>query len=193
MIKLKDTAGIDVSSKVCQVIAKDGGFRQTPVAFPLEGLLVYVGERYEIVCDLSAYSGKNLWVWNEIDPVAMKQEVPMFCYSHLIARIDVTNTVPTAPIFTPAPAPGGGLIPLTKVLNQTEIDAAVAMATANQFHRDFQFGRKGGQWVINGETWETAKIAAPDVGQNTWEIWRISTGGGWFHPVRTRQNNRILD
>ena len=27
------------------------------------------------------------------------------------------------------------------------------------------------------------KIAAEDVGQNTWELWKFQTGGGWFHPV----------
>jgi hypothetical protein len=26
-------------------------------------------------------------------------------------------------------------------------------------------------------------FAASDVGQNTWELWKITTGGGWFHPV----------
>lgn len=25
--------------------------------------------------------------------------------------------------------------------------------------------------------------AASDVGQNTWELWRLDTGGGWFHPI----------
>lgn len=25
--------------------------------------------------------------------------------------------------------------------------------------------------------------AAADIGQNTWELWRFSTGGGWFHPI----------
>jgi hypothetical protein len=25
--------------------------------------------------------------------------------------------------------------------------------------------------------------AAADVGQNTWELWKFRTGGGWFHPI----------
>jgi FtsP/CotA-like multicopper oxidase with cupredoxin domain len=37
--------------------------------------------------------------------------------------------------------------------------------------------------MINGETWDSFKIAAEDVGHNTWELWKLETGGGWFHPV----------
>ncbi len=50
-------------------------------------------------------------------------------------------------------------------------------------HREFVFGRSGGLWTINGETWDTMKIAADDVGQNTWELWKFKSGGGWHHPV----------
>ena len=27
------------------------------------------------------------------------------------------------------------------------------------------------------------RIAAGDVGHNTWEVWCLETGGGWFHPI----------
>ncbi len=37
--------------------------------------------------------------------------------------------------------------------------------------------------MINGETWSSARVAAGDVGQNTWELWCLDTGGGWFHPI----------
>ena len=57
------------------------------------------------------------------------------------------------------------------------------MANGNQSHRQFEFGRANGQWTINGQTWDTARIAAGDVGQNTWEVWKFVSGGGWFHPV----------
>ena len=26
-------------------------------------------------------------------------------------------------------------------------------------------------------------VCPQDVGQNTWELWELETGGGWFHPV----------
>ncbi len=27
------------------------------------------------------------------------------------------------------------------------------------------------------------RVAAGNVGQNTWEVWCLETGGGWFHPI----------
>jgi spore coat protein A, manganese oxidase len=41
----------------------------------------------------------------------------------------------------------------------------------------------GGRWVVNSETWATNTIAASDVGENTYELWKIRGAGGWFHPV----------
>ena len=73
--------------------------------------------------------------------------------------------------------------PLYAVLTKADLDAATAMANAGNYHREMVFGRSNGHWTINGETWDSAKIAASDVGQNTWEVWRFKTGGGWFHPV----------
>jgi hypothetical protein len=57
------------------------------------------------------------------------------------------------------------------------------MVNSDLYHREFVFGRNNGHWTINGETWDTAKIAAEDVGVNTWEVWKFKTGGGWFHPI----------
>jgi hypothetical protein len=57
------------------------------------------------------------------------------------------------------------------------------MVSSGGYHRKMVFGRSNGHWAINGETWDTYKIAADDVGQNTWELWLFETGGGWFHPI----------
>jgi hypothetical protein len=43
--------------------------------------------------------------------------------------------------------------------------------------RTFKFGRGGGQWVINGETWRTARVAAKDIGLNSHEVWCLETSG----------------
>ncbi len=32
------------------------------------------------------------------------------------------------------------------------------------------------QWVINGRTWSTGRLAAT-VGTNRWEVWKLKTGG----------------
>lgn len=178
LLKIKDERGVDVSATSCQIIASDGGYRSSPVAFPAAGLVVVPGERYEAVCNFSGHVGKTLWIWNEKD-VQFKEEVPMFCYSHLIAKIEVGSAPSSpAPAFNPALRPATNTIPQSVVLTPTDIATAQAMANAGRFHRQFDFGRTGGQWTINDLTWESATIAAADVGQNTWEVWKFHTGGG---------------
>ncbi len=179
LLKIKDQNGVDVSATSCQIIAKDGGFRTSPVAFPAAGLVIAPAERYEAVCNFIGHSGKTLWLWNEKDP-QFKEEVPYFCYSHLIAKIEVGAALSNpAPAFNPALRPAAGTIPANVVLTPTDVATAQAMANAGRFHRSFDFGRNGGQWTINGLTWESARISAADVGQNTWEVWKFNTGGGW--------------
>lgn len=184
LLKIKDSKLNDISQKLCRVLATDGGFRKTHIPFPPEGLLIGVAERYEIACNFAGYANKGIYFWNDFDPVMMK-EVPYFCNSHLIAKGIFTSTTtevtPPALIYnqnTPNP-----LMPIFNVLSTADINKAITMANNGIYHRDFQFGRTNGHWTINGETWDTAKIAASDVGQNTWELWRFQAGGGWFHPV----------
>ncbi len=184
LFKIKDHNLNDISQRICRVIASDGGFVISHTAFPVEGLLIGVSERYEIVCNFINYGSRTVYFWNDFDSKIMK-DVPYFCHSHLLARgaFSAVPSTPNPPIFmttltTPTP-----LRPLFNVLNKADRDSGMAMAMADQYHREFVFGRSNGQWVINGETWDTAKIAAEDVGQNTWEVWKFKTGGGWFHPI----------
>ena len=183
LVKIKNTALQDISQTQCRIIATDGGFRTAPTAFPAAGLLIGIAERYEVVCDFSTLKGQTLFMWNERD-TDMMSGVPYFCYSHLLAKIQVSVAVPaSAPQFqenVPTPEPEE---PLRRVLNASDINKAIQMANNGEFHRRMQFGRSNGQWVINGETWDSFKIAAADIGQNTWELWLFESGGGWFHPV----------
>lgn len=76
---------------------------------------------------------------------------------------------------------------MTAIASQTHLltpllPALQAMAIAGQSDRFFGFGRRGGrggrgEWTINGETFESARIVAADVGQNGWELWRLRMGG----------------
>jgi len=183
--RIKTEAGVDVSKDICYVIASDGGYRKSPIPFPANGLLHGVAERYEFVCDFSKMKSKTLIMWNENDFDQMK-DTPFYCYSHLIMKIVVGSeyTATTKPpVFNPNLAPDPQLMPVDIALSQKEVDQAVAMAETGKYHRRMDFGRRNGHWVINGETWDTFKIAAEDVGLNTWELWLFRTGGGWFHPI----------
>jgi hypothetical protein len=42
------------------------------------------------------------------------------------------------------------------------------------------------QWVINGETWRTFKIAASDVPVNAKEVWCLESGGELANRVRCK-------
>lgn len=184
LFKVKDIKLGDISQRICRVIATDGGFRNTHVAFPVEGLLVGVAERYEIVCNFSNYGNRTVYFWNDFDKDLMK-DVPYFCHSHLLSRVTFSSTpsIPNPPVFMTTQTTPDPLKPIFNVLTKADRDAAMTMATNDQYHREMVFGRTNGHWTINGETWDTAKIAASDVGQNTWEVWKFKTGGGWFHPV----------
>lgn len=183
-IKIKTLMGDDVSSSICKVIVSDGGYLPQPVPFPVSGLLMGVAERYEIVCDFTQQRGKTLYFWNENDFSQMKA-IPYFCYSHLIAKITVSlsASVPRPPALNVSMTVDPWLVPLNQVLSETDIQKAINMANNGLYDRRMDFGRSNGHWVINGESWESFKIAADDVGHNTWELWQFRTGGSWFHPV----------
>ena len=63
LIKIKDALGRDVHNQLCWVIASDGGYRAPALPFPAEGLQMGVAERYEVVCDFSAYAKQRLYLW----------------------------------------------------------------------------------------------------------------------------------
>jgi FtsP/CotA-like multicopper oxidase with cupredoxin domain len=184
LFKIKDHRLNDISQRVCRVIATDGGFRTSHIAFPVEGLMIGVSERYEIVCNFSNYGSRSIYFWNDFDSKIMK-DVPYFCHSHLLSRatFSAIPSIPNPPVFITTQTTPDPLKPIFNVLTKPDRDAAMAMAMADQYHREFVFGRSNGMWTINGETWDTSTIAADDVGQNTWEVWKFKTGGGWFHPV----------
>jgi len=48
--------------------------------------------------------------------------------------------------------------------------------------RRWDFGRSGGEWVINGELFDPDVIRAFPK-QNTAELWTFTGGNGWQHPV----------
>ena len=150
LISIKNTALQEISQNICLLIAKDGGYRPTPAAFPGGGLIMGVGEREEMVCDFTNLSGQTLYLWNGVDPVRMK-DVPMFCYSHLLARIEVSSIpVSGAPVFQPTLNPDTSMVPLERVLSSADIQAGLQLANKDKPHRVMAFGRSNGRWTING-------------------------------------------
>ena len=59
-LQVRDDAGNEIGSKVCNIIGSDGGTvpfaRDHPM--PSTGLMVEVAYRWDVVCDFSNYEGK---------------------------------------------------------------------------------------------------------------------------------------
>jgi len=180
------TGTVDVSTDLCHIVATDGGFLELhSQPYPSDGLMIGVAERWEFVCDFSSLDEtiSELIMFNGDDGERMKA-VPYFANSHLVAKFTFKSEPATGnpPVFDPNDMGNiGQYVPGT--LLQDAIPIAEQMILAGNPTRTFKFGRGGGQWVINGETWDSDRVAADNVGQNTWELWEIDTGGGWFHPV----------
>ena len=195
LVQFRNELSQSVGHNFCKVIGADGGYRFEPAPFPTDGLLIGVAERWDVVCNFAGYAGKTLYVWNGKDEQQMAQ-VPYFCHSHLLAKIVFDKVAPVNPpvLNTAITSPTHKLSrdrPLDAIRG-SDIQQAMALIRAGKPHRDFKFGRTGSQWTINGETWDTLRIAAADVGQNTWEVWKFTTGGGWFHPVHVHLVDFLL-
>jgi FtsP/CotA-like multicopper oxidase with cupredoxin domain len=182
LLQIRTSDNIEISSYICKVIASDGGFRDSPVEFPKGGLLVGVAERYEIVCDFSRYKNKELYFYNDKNDKMMK-DVPYFCNSHLVGKFIISNNNVLNNQLISNNYKRGALNIMHKILSLDDINMANSMIRVNNPHRTFKFGKSNSRWTINGETWSSMKLAAEDIGQNTWELWKFETGGGWFHPV----------
>jgi hypothetical protein len=59
---------------------------------------------------------------------------------------------PPPPVFDPLLLPTSAIEAHKKLFSAADYAEAVALATAGLPHRTMRFGRRGGQWVINGET-----------------------------------------
>jgi len=58
--------------------------------------------------------------------------------------------------------------------------------------RDLRFDRRNGMWTVNGNVFDHNRTDIT-FKRGTAEIWRISTSGGWAHPVHIHmEENRIL-
>mgnify|MGYP002402491314 FL=1 len=151
---------------MAQVIGTDGGFLQRPVT--VRKLRLGVAERFTLIADFAGQEGRNIRVMNV--PEKDQDSQSMFCYSHYIMEFRVGSTV-TSTEGNQVPDPLRADTPLADLGLD---ESVIANTLANGVHRTFDFGRSGGQWTINGLTWEDEAnrvIAHPQV--NSFEIWKL--------------------
>ena len=135
-----------------------------------------VAERYEFLVDFARYRpGERVVLHNLSNPNNID-----FANTDVVMAFDVTDEPfdTSDPTWNRIP---DEINPADEAMNLRESDSVRT--------RRLDFRRQGGQWTINGETWEDViasnfqnVIAAPGLGDV--EIWELAnSGGGWFHPV----------
>jgi len=195
------------------MIANDGNIMEHAVAFPnaqsADLPSQSIGERFDIVVDFSRYAvGRKLYLVNLLehdDGRGPKQAIPLADVmsgryvgdpavgKFLEFRIEKYDGRDQS--MNPADYVEGK----KKMIPRPAI-GATELATARV--RTFEFGRSGGTdgkpWTIKtdggqGLVADLKRVsAAPTTG--TLEIWRVSTPGGWAHPVHVHfEEGRILN
>jgi FtsP/CotA-like multicopper oxidase with cupredoxin domain len=164
------------------VIATDGGLM--PVPQTVTSFRAASSERYEVIIDFSKYKKGTRVILQNTSPTNNRD----FANTNKIMAFDVVkdvtdysnNSIPDA------------LDPDNEVMALKSSDAVIT--------RRFQFQRDGGQWAINGTTWEDVidsnfKFTLAKPKRNDVEIWEFeNSSGGWFHPVHLHFTDfKILD
>ena len=163
------------------VVATDDGL--TPVVQPVASWRQGTGERVEVLIDFRKFKTgqtvdlRNLSNKNNID-FADTDKIMRFKVVEDSGPASTITSIPTT--LDPGPVPGRD----RGAIDTMALTPAMAVA-----RRTMRFERQGGEWTINGVTWEdveasgfTKLFANPrpfDVEQ--WTI--VNDSGGWFHPV----------
>jgi spore coat protein A, manganese oxidase len=157
------------SGEPLTVIASDAGLLDIPVILksPFNLLKMGVGERYEVVIDFANYpKGSKLYLHNP----AYANNVNSSNSTNVIMRFDIDADAVDDSQLPPI------LRPIERLVDKIKPGQTVPTRT-------FRFERNGGEWKINGKTWDANYIAA-NPAPGAIEIWRlVNTGGGWLHPV----------
>jgi spore coat protein A len=153
------------------MVATDGGLM--PKAQPVSQYRHGGAERYEFLIDFSKYQPgtkitlKNLSNANNVD----------YDFTDRIMQFEVTAD----PFTTNDPSTIPGTLVPVPVMDIRDSPAFQK--------RNLRVERQGGEWKINGKTWEDVidsdyKMVVSEPALNDVEVWTIENkSGGWFHPV----------
>ena len=164
------------------VIGTDAGLMPAPQS--VRTLLHGNAERYEVIIDFSKYKAGRRVVLQNVSPKN---------------NIDYPNIdkVMAFDVLARTGSKSGNSIP--SVLHAGNPTMALEPA-ADTVTRPMELVRQGGQWTINGQTWDDviasgyqAALANPAL--NAVEVWDIrNDSGGWHHPLHIHLVDfRILD
>jgi FtsP/CotA-like multicopper oxidase with cupredoxin domain len=137
-----------------------------PQALSRQSIRLGVAERVDVIVDFRyAHLGDKLYLQNRLEQLDGRGPT-----GKIIAPTNLVEfrVVSDATVSTEV-SPGKPLL-------------ALPDRRATVRSRRWDFGRSGGEWVINGELFDPDVIRA-QVQQNTAELWTFTGGNGWQHPV----------
>jgi len=163
------------------IVGTDDGM--VPVVQAVPSWRQGTAERYEILIDFRAFKVaqtvdlRNLSNKNNID-FANTDKIMRFQVVADSGQASTVTSIPRTLDLGPVPGADRGEISV--------LDLTPAMAVAK---RTLRFERDGGEWTVNGVTWEDVEASGftklfANPAPFTVEQWTIiNNSGGWFHPV----------
>ena len=143
-------------------ISNDGNLLPRPLS--RQSIRLGVAERVDVIVDFSkAKSGDKIYLQNRLQQLNGRGPTVKIIAPTNLVEFRVVGEAPD-PSHIPAT-----LLPLP--------DRRPTVRS-----RKWDFGRSGGAWVVNGEFFDPDVIRAFPR-QNTAELWTLTSGGGWLHPV----------
>lgn len=147
----------------------------------IESFRIASSERVQCVIDFSKYAGKEILLVNRLDQTEGRKPNGIVSPGTPILKFVVSAAAVADPSQVPA---------TLRAIPDDERPANV-LKQGVRVRRQFDFGRGGGAWVINGELFDENRISAKPV-EDQYEIWDLNAGGGWEHPVHIHLSNFFI-
>ena len=166
-------------------IGNDTWLNGEPLA--MEEFTLSMAQRADVVMDFSKYEpGTVLYLVNTAEqhsgrgPVGKLNDLGDTGFSDRIMKIVVGEATPSTPTYN--------LTLDTPLREHHEITRDMVTRT-----RQFEFGRRGGMWVINQQAWEHERVDNAITLGNA-EQWNLINGsGGWWHPIHIHlESHQVL-
>ena len=159
------------------VIGTDDRLFEHPLA-QIESFRIASSERVQVVIDFSKYAGKEILLVNRLAQTEGRKPDGIVSPGTPILKFRVSPNK----VIDPSRVPDT----LRRIPPDERPEAVLARGVTVK--RVFEFNRQGGAWTINHELFDENRISARPR-EDEYEIWELTSGGGWEHPVHIHLSN----